>query len=65
VNFDSDLSEVALLRGALALRPARHLPPQGAAGATKAIHDADKRLAGKKSAQLDEARKLAFSPPGG
>jgi hypothetical protein len=31
--------------------------------ATKAIHEADKRLAGKKSAQLDEAKKLAFTPP--
>jgi hypothetical protein len=30
--------------------------------ATKAIHDAEKRLGGKPSAQLDEARQLAFSP---
>lgn len=30
--------------------------------ATKAIHDAEKRLAGKPSAQLDQARQLAFSP---
>ena len=31
--------------------------------ATKAIHDAEKRLGGKASTQLDEARRLAFSPP--
>jgi hypothetical protein len=31
--------------------------------ATKAIHDAEKRLAGKPSAQLDEARKLTFTSP--
>jgi hypothetical protein len=30
--------------------------------ATKAIHDAEKRLGGKSSAQLEEARQLAFSP---
>jgi len=30
--------------------------------ATKAIHDAEKRLGGKPSAQLEEAKKLAFSP---
>ncbi len=31
--------------------------------ATKAIHDADKRLGGRASAQLDEARKLAWTAP--
>jgi hypothetical protein len=30
--------------------------------ATKAIHDAEKRLGGKPSAQLAEARQLAYSP---
>ncbi len=30
VNFDSELSEIALLRGELAFRPHHHLPPQGA-----------------------------------
>jgi hypothetical protein len=30
--------------------------------AMKAIYDADKRLGGKKSAQLDEARKLVLTP---
>ncbi|MEP7157599.1 MAG: ABC transporter substrate-binding protein, partial [Betaproteobacteria bacterium] len=33
------------------------------AAATKAIHDAEKRLGGKANAQLDEAKKLAFAPP--
>ncbi|MEP7303259.1 MAG: extracellular solute-binding protein [Caldimonas sp.] len=31
--------------------------------ATKAIQDADRRLAGRASAQLDEAKKLAWAPP--
>ena len=31
--------------------------------ATKAILEAEKRLGGKVSAQLDEARKLTFTPP--
>ena len=31
--------------------------------ATKAIHDAEKRLGGRASPQLDEARKLAWTPP--
>jgi hypothetical protein len=32
------------------------------AAAMKAIHDAERRLSGKASAQLDEARKLVLSP---
>jgi len=31
--------------------------------ATKAIHEAEKRLGGKPNAQLDEAKKLVFTPP--
>ena len=31
--------------------------------ATKAIQDAEKRLGGRASAQLDEAKKLAWAPP--
>jgi phosphoglycerate transport regulatory protein PgtC len=63
VNFDSDLSEsryYVVLSLFDQLVTFRH---KELVAATKAIHDADKRLAGKKSAQLDEARKLAFSPP--
>ena len=33
------------------------------AAAAKAIYDADKRIGGKPNAQLDEARRLAFTPP--
>jgi len=33
------------------------------AAATKAIWDADRRLAGRAHAPLEEARKLVFSPP--
>ena len=63
VNFDSDLSEsryyvVVSLFDQLVTFRLKELQ-----AATKAIHDAEKRLAGKKSAQVDEARKLAFTPP--
>jgi phosphoglycerate transport regulatory protein PgtC len=63
VNFDSDLSEsryYVVLSLFDQLVTFRH---KELVAATKAIHDAEKRLAGKKSAQLDEARKLAFTPP--
>jgi ABC-type Fe3+ transport system substrate-binding protein len=63
VNFDPDLSEsryYVVLSLFDQMVTFRH---KELAAATKAIHEADKRLAGKKSAQLDEARKLAFSPP--
>jgi ABC-type Fe3+ transport system substrate-binding protein len=63
VNFDSDLSEsryYVVLSMFDQLVTFRH---KELVAATKAIHEAEKRLAGKKSAQLDEARKLAFTPP--
>ena len=62
VNFDSDLSEaryyvvVSLFDQMITFRH-REL-----AQATKAIWDAEKRLGGRASAQLDEAKKLAFTP---
>ena len=62
VNFDSDLSEsryyvvVALFDQMITFRH------KELAQATKAIWDAEKRLGGKASPQLDEARKLAFTP---
>lgn len=63
VNFNSDLSEsryyvvVALFDQVITFRHKELV------AATKAIWDAEKRLGGKSSAQLEEARKLAFSPP--
>jgi phosphoglycerate transport regulatory protein PgtC len=63
VNFDSELSEsryYVVLSLFDQLVTFRH---KELVAATKAIHDAEKRLAGKKSAQVDEARKLAFTPP--
>ena len=63
VNFDSDLSEsryYVVLSMFDQLVTFRH---KELAAATKAIHEAEKRLGGKKSPQVDEARKLAFTPP--
>ncbi len=62
VNFDSDLSEsryyvvVSLFDQMITFRH------KELAQATKAVWEAEKRLGGKASPQLDEARKLAFSP---
>ena len=62
VNFDSDLSEsryyvvVSLFDQMITFRH------KELAQATKAIWDAEKRLGGKASPQLDEARKLTFAP---
>ena len=63
VNFDSDLSEsryyvVSSLFDQIITFRLKELQ-----AATKAIHDAEKRLAGKRSPQLEEARKLAFTAP--
>lgn len=63
VNFDPDLSEAryyVVLSLFDQMVTFRH---KELVAATKAIHDAEKRLGGRKSAQVDEARKLAFSPP--
>lgn len=63
VNFDSDLSEsryYVVLSLFDQLVTFRH---KELTAATKAIQDAEKRLGGKKSAQLDEAKKLAYTPP--
>ncbi len=62
VNFDTDLSEsryyvvVSLFDQMITFRH------KELAQATKAVWEAEKRLGGKASPQLDEARKLAFSP---
>ena len=63
VNFDSDLSEsryyvVSSLFDQIITFRLKELQ-----AATKAIHDAEKRLGGRKSPQLEEARKLAFTAP--
>jgi ABC-type Fe3+ transport system substrate-binding protein len=63
VNFDSGLSEsryyvVSSLFDQIIT--VRHKELQAA---TKAIQDAEKRLGGRASPQLEEAKKLAWSPP--
>ena len=57
VNFDADLSEVALLRGLVAVRPARHLPPQGAAGGDQG--DPGRREAARPARRQRAARRSA------
>jgi ABC-type Fe3+ transport system substrate-binding protein len=63
VNFDSNLSEsryfvvLALFDQMVTFRH------KELAAATKAIHDAQRRLGGKPSRELDEARRLVFTPP--
>lgn len=62
VNFDSNLSESRyyIVRSMFdQLITFRH---KELVAATKAIHDAERRLKGKASPQVAEARKLAFSP---
>ena len=63
VNFDTDLSEsryYVVLSLFDQIVTFRH---KELAAATKAVWDAEKRLGGKPSAQLEQARKLVFSPP--
>ena len=63
VNFDSSLSEsryyvvVALFDQLVTFRH------KELAAAVKAIQDAQKRMGGKPSRELDEARRLVFTPP--
>ncbi|MBK9605571.1 MAG: extracellular solute-binding protein [Betaproteobacteria bacterium] len=63
VNFDTELSEsryyvvVALYDQIVTFRH------KELAAATKAVWEAEKRLAGKANPQLDEAKKLVFTPP--
>lgn len=62
VNFDSNLSEdrYFVVRSMFdQMITFRH---KELVAATKAIHQAEKRLAGRASPQLDEAKKLAFDP---
>ena len=63
VNFDSELSEARYYVVSSMFDQAITFRHKELVAATKAIHEAEKRLAGKPSAQLDEAKKLAFTPP--
>ena len=63
VNFDSGLSEsryyvVSSLFDQIVTFRLKELQ-----AATKAIHEAEKRLGGRSSPQLEEAKKLAWTPP--
>ena len=63
VNFDTAISESRYYVVSSMFDQIITFRHKELVAATKAIHDAEKRLGGKASAQLDEARKLAFSPP--
>ncbi len=63
VNFDSNLSESRYAVVSSLFDQVITFRLKELQAATKAIHDAEKRLGGRASAQLDEARKLAFTPP--
>ena len=63
VNFDSDLSESRYYVVSSLFDQAITFRHKELAAATKAIHEAEKRLNGKASVQLDEAKKLAFASP--
>lgn len=63
VNFDTAISEARYYVVSSIFDQIITFRHKELVAATKAIHEAEKRLGGKASAQLDEARKLAFSPP--
>ena len=63
VNFDTAISEARYYVVSSMFDQIITFRHKELVAATKAIHDAEKRLGGKASTQLDEARKLAFSPP--
>ncbi len=63
VNFDTAVSEARYYVVSSIFDQIITFRHKELVAATKAIHEAEKRLGGKASAQLDEARKLAFSPP--
>jgi ABC-type Fe3+ transport system substrate-binding protein len=62
VNFDSQLSETRYMVVRSLFDQMITFRHKELVAATKAIHDAEKRLGGKPSAQLAEARQLAYSP---
>jgi ABC-type Fe3+ transport system substrate-binding protein len=63
VNFDSELSESRYYLVSSLFDQVITFRLKELQAATKAIHDAEKRLGGRKSPQLEEARKLAFTAP--
>ena len=63
VNFDSELSESRYYVVSSMFDQMITFRHKELVAATKAIHDAEKRLGGKASPQLDEARKLVFTAP--
>ncbi|MBC8021662.1 MAG: extracellular solute-binding protein [Burkholderiales bacterium] len=63
VNFDSNLSESRYYVVSSLFDQVITFRHKELAAAAKAIHDAERRLGGKQSPQLAEARKLAFTPP--
>jgi ABC-type Fe3+ transport system substrate-binding protein len=63
VNFDSNLSEARYYVVSSLFDQVITFRHKELAAATKAIQEADKRLGGKPSAQLEEAKKLAWSVP--
>jgi len=63
VNFDSNLSESRYYVFSSLFDQVITFRLKELQAATKAIHDAEKRLGGKASPQLEEARKLAFTVP--
>ena len=65
VNFDSNLSESRYYVVVVAVRPADHLPPQGARGGDEGDpRRARSASARRTSPQLDEARRLVLTPAG-
>jgi len=63
VNFDSNLSESRYYVVSSMFDQVITFRHKELTAATKAIQEAEKRLGGKPSAQLDEAKKLAWMPP--
>jgi ABC-type Fe3+ transport system substrate-binding protein len=63
VNFDSTLSESRYYVVSSLFDQVITFRHKELQAATKAIHDAQKRLGGKASPQLEEAKKLAWTPP--
>ena len=63
VNFDSDLSESRYYVVSSMFDQIITFRHKELAAATKAIHDAEKRLGGKSNPQLEEARILVYTSP--
>jgi ABC-type glycerol-3-phosphate transport system substrate-binding protein len=63
VNFDSNLSQSRYYMVSSLFDQVVTFRHKELAAATKAIHDAEKRLGGRANAQLEEARKLAWTVP--